>query len=99
MLVAVRKLNHRNITLDPVTHDRVAVLLKTGEYRYLTWCGFLDRTDIPSSANPAKLLISRIGMIDGVRSRWQDVPEGRHIEGVRVGNKVWAVVDRWPRIV
>ena len=96
-LILCRKLNARNIQLCHDTKgETVGVLCRNGEYRYLPWLGFLDRSEASGHGTPVKLLIDRIGHgdSDGWNVRWVDVERGRHVQGCLTTQGVYAVVDQ-----
>ena len=101
-LILCRKLNARNIQLCHDTKGQtVGVLCLNGEYRYLPWCGFLDRSEANIRGKSVKLLIDRIGQGDAVgwNIRWIDVERGQHVQGCLTPEGVLAVVDQNVRLI
>ena len=101
-LILCRKLNARNIQLRLATKDQtVGVLCRNGEYRYVPWLGFLDRSEATVRGKPVKLLIDRIGQgdFDGWNIRWLEVERGRHVQGCLTAQGVYAVIDQSVRVI
>ncbi len=101
-LILCRKLNARNIQLCHDTKgETVGVLCRNGEYRYLPWLGFLDRSEASHRGKSVKLLIHRIGQgdADGWNIRWVDVGRGRHVQGCLTSQGVFAVVVQNVKVV
>jgi len=99
-LVLCRKLNHRNIELhDSTRGEAVGILKHSGEYGYVPWLGFIDRSQATRSGRPVKLLIARIGSLDGISTRWQDLKSGEHVQGCLTREGAYAVTDMGVKIV
>ena len=101
-LILCRKLNARNIQLCHDTKGQtVGVLRRNGEYRYLPWLGFLDRSEASTRGKSVRLLIDRIGQgdADGWNIKWVDLEPGRHVQGCLTPQGVFAVVDRAVRVI
>lgn len=101
-LILCRKLNARNIQLCQDTKGQtVGVLRRNGEYRYLPWLGFLDRSEASTGGKSVKLLIDRIGQgdSDGWNIKWVDVERGRHVLGCLTPQGVFAVIDQSVKVV
>ena len=99
-LVLLRRLNHRNIELHHDTKaETVGVRIRGGEYRYLTWLGFIERDRAKRIGTPVKLRIARVGHQGDFGTDWTDVEEGRHILGCRTDKGVYAVVEQGVRVV
>jgi len=93
-LVLCRKLNHRNIELhDSTRGEAVGVLKRSGEYGYVPWLGFIDRSKASSTGRPVKLLIARVGRLDGISTRWRDLKSGEHVQGCLTREGAYAVTD------
>ena len=78
-LVLSRKLNHRNIELHHTTRGEVVgVLCRDGDYRYVSWLGFISAADAVrmAGARPVKLLIDRVGRTEDMTTVWNDVAQG-----------------------
>lgn len=76
-------------------------ILEVRMYRYLPWCGFLDRSEVNVRGRSVKLLIDRIGQgdSDGWTIQWVDVERGCHVQGCLTPQGVFAVVDRAVRVI
>ena len=99
-LVLCRKLNHRNIELHHSTRgEAVGVLKRDGEYAYVPWLGFLDRVEARGRGRPVKLLIARVGRLDGAHMVWRDLVAGEHVQGCLTAGGAYAVTDTDVRIV
>lgn len=93
-LILCRKLNHRNIELHHSTRgEAVGVLRRSGEYSYVPWLGFIDRCDARSRGRPVKLLIARVGRLDGARTHWRDLKPGQYVQGCLTRAGAYAVTD------
>jgi hypothetical protein len=101
MLVLIRQLNKRNIRLDAhnVRRETVGVRQRNGEYRYVTWLGFISRDEAIHSGRPVKLEISRMGYERGVSTDWIDVLAGQHIQGCLTPEGVYAVLEPVVRVI
>ena len=99
-LVLCRKLNHRNIELhDSTRGEAVGVLKRSGEYRYVPWLGFIDRSKASRTGRPVKLLIARVGRLEGVSTCWRDLNSGEHVQGCLTREGAYAVTDLDVRVV
>ena len=99
-LVLCRKLNHRNIELhDSTRGEAVGVLRRSGEYGYVPWLGFIDRSKAARTGKPVKLLVARIGRLDGISTLWRDLKSGEHVQGCLTREGAYAVTDVEIRIV
>ena len=99
-LVLCRRLNHRNIELhDGTTGETVGVLKRDGSYTYVPWLGFIERSKAKSCGKPVKLLIARVGRKDSWNTIWEDIAEGRHVQGCITSNGAFAVIDHGVKIV
>jgi hypothetical protein len=99
-LILSRKLNHRNIELhDSTRGEAVGILKRSGEYGYVPWLGFIDRSKAPRTGRPVKLLIARIGRLDGMCTLWRDLKPGEHVQGCLTREGAYAVTDVDVRIV
>ncbi len=91
-----RRLNYRVIMLGPDTGGQtIGVRRRGGEYRYLRWLGFIDRSaakQIPG-AKPVKLEAHRITSESAFSSTWRDMVAGEHIQGYLVAGGVYAVLE------
>ena len=93
-LVLVRTLNKRNIELHHDTRgETVGVLIKSGEYRYLPWLGFIERDRALRVGKPVKLRISRVGLESDFSTTWTDIDSDKHVLGCRTEKGVYAVVE------
>lgn len=100
VLVLSRKLNHRNIELhDSTRGEAVGVLRRGGEYGYVPWLGFIDRSRAPRTGRPVKLLIARVGRLDGGTTKWFDLKPGEHVQGCLTREGAYAVIDLDVRVV
>lgn len=99
-LILCRKLNHRNIELHHSTRgEAVGVLKRNGEYGFVPWLGFLERSKAARTGRPVKLQIARVGLLDGVRTHWRDLKPGEHVQGCLTREGAYAVMDLDVRIV
>jgi len=99
-LILARWLNNRLIELRPDTKsETVGVLTRQGDYRYVRWLGFVERSQAAKLGRPVKLEINRIGHAGDFGAHWQDVPSGRHVQGCLTSAGVYAVVDESVRLV
>jgi len=99
-LILCRKLNHRNIELhDSTRGEAVGVLKRSGEYGYVPWLGFIERGKAQRTGRPVKLLIARVGHLDGVRTHWVNLKPGEHVQGCLTREGAYAVMDLDVRIV
>ncbi len=99
-LILSRKLNHRNIELhDSTRGEAVGVLKRSGEYGYVPWLGFIDRSKAARTGRPVKLLIARVGRLDGVRTCWRDLKPGEHVQGCLTREGAYAVMDLDVRVI
>jgi hypothetical protein len=93
-LILCRKLNHRNIELHHSTRgESVGVLRRSGECSFVPWLGFIDRNDARTRGRPVKLLIARVGRLDGARTRWRDLQPGEYVQGCLTRSGAYAVTD------
>ncbi len=99
-LMLARYLNKRLIELGENTRgEAVGVLLRSGEYRYVRWLGFIGRERARHTGRPAKLEIARIGRVRGHSVTWEAVPEGAHVQGCLTREGAYAVVEASVRVV
>ncbi|MEQ8860069.1 MAG: hypothetical protein RIC56_15600 [Pseudomonadales bacterium] len=99
-IVLARYLNQRMIQLAPDTRgEAVGVLMRSGEYRYVRWLGFIGRERARTEGKPVRLEISRIGRCRGHSVTWEPVPEGSHVQGCLTPLGAYAVVEATVRIV
>jgi hypothetical protein len=99
-LVLCRKLNHRNIELHHSTRgESVGVLRRNGEYAFVPWLGFIDRREAGARGRPVKLLIARVGRLDGARTLWRDLEPGQHVQGCLTRAGAYAVTDTEVRVI
>ncbi len=99
-LVLCRKLNHRNIELhDSTRGEAVGILKRSGEYGYVPWLGFIDRSKATQTGRPVKLLIARIGHLEGSSTRWRDLQPGEHVQGCLTREGAYAVTDLGIKVV
>jgi len=99
-LILLRTLNKRNIELHAQTRgETVGVLRKDGEYRYVPWLGFIDRHVAVDTGRPVRLLIARVGRQQNLNVCWQDVEQGKHIQGCLTDRGAYAITDQDVRIV
>ena len=69
-LVLSRKLNHRNIELhDSTRGEAVGVLKRSGEYGYVPWLGFIDRSKAPRTGRPPRMARLRFAVSGETQSR------------------------------
>ena len=93
-LALLWKLNHRNVELHADSKGQVGVRRRDGTYRYVKWLGFMSKTDAQASGGiPVKIQAARIGRREGWNIRWQDLPDGSHVQGCLTVNGVYAVFD------
>lgn len=93
-LILCRKLNHRNIELHHSSRgESVGVLRRNGEYRFVPWLGFIDRKDAIGRGRPVKLVIARVGHLDGARTLWRDLRPGEYVQGCLTRAGAYAVTD------
>ena len=98
--VLLKKLNHRNIELHHDTRGQdVGVLMKDGEYRYLTWLGFIERDRARRIGKPVKLRIARVGHQGSFGTDWTDLDERSHVLGCRTDKGVYAVLEQGVRVI
>lgn len=94
------RLNYRLIELTGETRgEDVGVLLRTGEYRYVRWLGFIDRDQAKAAGKPVKLKIDRIGTTQGFSTAWEEVAVGKHVQGCMTKDGVYAVIEQSIRLV
>jgi hypothetical protein len=99
LLVAWRH-NHRLIELHhDTTGETIGVLLKSGGYRYLPWLGFIEAERARRIGRPVRLKAHRIGLQGEFSTEWQDLAEHQHVQGCLVKRGVYALADRWVRLV
>lgn len=99
-VVLARYLNKRMIQLGENTRgEAVGVLLRSGEYRYVRWLGFIGRERARTTGRPAKLEIAKIGRTRGHSVEWQVVPDGAHVQGCLTRDGAYAVVEASVRVV
>ena len=99
-LILCRKLNHRNIELHQTTQgETVGVLMRSGEYRYVPWLGFLDRAQARSTGQPVRLQVARIGRLNGTSTVWRDLLNSEHVQGCLTRGGAYAVIDLDVRVV
>ena len=77
----------------------MGVLKKSGEYCYVPWLGFIDRGKASRTGRPVKLLIARVGRLDGVRTCWRDLKPGEHVQGCLTREGAYAVLDLDVRVI
>ena len=77
----------------------MGVLLRSGDYRYLPWLGFIERERAKRMGKPVKLRISRVGQQADFATVWIDVAQSRHVLGCRTDKGVYAVVEQGVRLV
>jgi hypothetical protein len=99
-LVLGRYLNYRSIQLrDDTKGEIVGVRMRSGEYRYVRWLGFIGRERATQTGRPCKLEIARIGRARGTGVDWQSVPKGSHIQGCLTREGAFAVVEASVRVI
>jgi hypothetical protein len=99
-LILCRKLNHRNIELHHSSRgESVGVLRRNGDYRFVPWLGFIDRNDARTRGRPVKLVISRVGQLDGARTLWRDLGPGEYVQGCLTRAGAFAVTDTDIRVI
>ena len=101
MLVIGSNINMRNIILRPDSKGEWAfVLLKNGEFRSVPWCGLISKQAAKKmQARPVKIRALRWGYDLGHSIEWQEIPDGKFLQGCLTGEGVYAVVDSELRIV
>ena len=75
------------------------MLLKRGEYRFLTWLGFIERDRAVRIGKPVKLNVSCVGNQGDFGTTWMDVEPGKHVLGCRTDKGVYAVVEQGVRLI
>lgn len=99
LLVAWRH-NHKLIELHHDTAGQtIGVLLKNGEYRYVAWLGFIEYERAKRIGRPVRLKAHRVGMQSEFSTEWQDLGADQHVQGCLVERGVYALADRWVRLV
>ena len=99
-LVLVRKLNAPYIELHHDTRgETVGVLIKGGEYRYLSWLGFIERDRAKRIGKPVKLRIARVGHQGDFGTDWTDIESDKHVLGCRTEKGVYAVMEQGVRVI
>ncbi|OUR92803.1 hypothetical protein A9Q81_15920 [Gammaproteobacteria bacterium 42_54_T18] len=92
MPVLLSQINYRNVQIDEdTTGEELPVRLKTGEYRYVRWLGFLDVEKAKGGkGTPVKIKVTAYAE-ESFNPRWM-VLEHRHIQGCMVvGEGVYGV--------
>ena len=94
------RLNYRLVELSGTPGgESVGVLLRTGEYQYVRWLGFIERDKAVYIGKPVKIRIDRIGIPSGMSTVWDDAPAGKHVQGCLTERGVFAVVENSVRLV
>ena len=96
------RINYRNILLSEAGEsESVPVKLKTGEYRYVRWRGFIGvEAAKQSQGTPVKLQMTAYAVND-LAFDWVELQPGEHIQGCLAADGVSAVLDShgFPRVV
>ena len=90
MHTLIRKLNHKNITLDSDTADtgEQVGILTTGKPYFARWLGFIGRQEARRlNGKPVKLAIAQVDKVD--------LAEGEYVQGCLVSDGVYAVLDTY----
>jgi len=94
------RLNYRLVELTGTPGgESVGVLLRSGEYQYVRWLGFIERDKAAYIGKPVKIRIDRIGRLQSVSKVWQDVPAGKHVQGCLTERGVLAVIEGSVRLI
>lgn len=98
-----RRFNYKNIILDDMPNSEGAMVrLRDGRYKRMPWGGFISLSEAKAlpGAQPVKLEAEEYKAEPSIFGDWQRVPEGKHIQGCRVGHLVYGVqVDGVPRVI
>ncbi len=102
-----RKMNYRNIVLSSEQNSEgVGVRLKSGDYTYKRWLGFVSREQAGRwqmeqlLAIPVKLEINAYSQGEGLGYPWHELSRGQYIQGCLTGLGVYGVLDRGtPRLI
>ena len=99
-LVLAWRHNHRLVELHHDTRGQsVGVLLKSGSYRYVPWLGFIEHERAKRVGRPVRLQVHRVGMQGEFSTEWQDLSTHQHVLGCLVEKGVYALADRWVKVV
>lgn len=98
----MRRLNYRHIILGEHTElETVGVLTREGDYRYLSWMGFIEaeRARALPQARPVKLKVMAVSATEGLGD-WSYLIAGEYAQGCLVGAGVYGVlVAGVPRVI
>ena len=95
-----RRLSFRNIEIfDDTAGQTVAVRLRNGEFKQVTWLGFIDRIEARRlrDAVPVKLDAVRFSNAAGVD--WVDLRPNEFVQGCLTADGAYAVTETGIRII
>ena len=94
----IRRLNYRMISLDEdnIGLEQVGYRLKSGEYQYVRWGGFIRsaQAKLLHDARPVRLEIYAYYKNDGIPSDRCELDKTKHIHGCLSANVAFAIYDQ-----